>query len=62
MRARVRVCVCVAETHGVFVENPEDEGGELRWVTLREELLVDLDEALESCISRTYHSLSIQDD
>lgn len=36
------------ETHGVLIEDSEDEGGELWRVTLGEELLVDLYEALKS--------------
>lgn len=48
MESHERVYTRVAETHGVLIEDPEDEGGELRRVTLRKELLVDLYEALKS--------------
>jgi hypothetical protein len=46
---------CDVSTHIVFVEDPEHQGRKLGRVPLREELLVDLDEALQENTSKDTH-------
>ena len=43
---------CHVSTHVVLIKHPEDQGRELRWVSVWEELLVYLDEALQEIESQ----------